>query len=92
MLAIVFGWSEIFGHVPMFALIITRRVQHRGDLWWRRVRSHQIADDPRIGARRIRELQQSEARDERDEKPFQFSFQKIIGSFISKTGHTQPRH
>jgi hypothetical protein len=26
----------------------------------------------------------------RDKNPFQFSFQKIIGSFISKTGHTQP--
>jgi hypothetical protein len=54
--------------------IVTRRVQHRGDWRGRRATGHQIVNDRRICARRIRELRQSKARDERDKKPFQFSF------------------
>jgi hypothetical protein len=59
--------------------VVARRVQHRSNLRRRRIARHQIADDGRVCARRIRELQQGEARDDRGEKPFQFSFQNIIG-------------
>jgi hypothetical protein len=70
--------------------VVARRVQHRSNLRRRPVVRHQIVDDGRLYARGICELQQGEAYDERDEKPFQFSFQKINRFFISKTGHTQP--
>jgi hypothetical protein len=56
--------------------IVTRRVQQRGDLRRRRIGGGDVAAqrDWRIGARRIRELQQGEHRDERAENPFKFPF------------------
>jgi hypothetical protein len=41
-------------------------VQPGGNFWWRRMFGHQIEDNRRVGARRIRELQQCKTRYERD--------------------------
>jgi hypothetical protein len=58
------------GHRFVRMTIVTRRVQHRGDLRRRRIIA--ARRQRRVGARRICDLQQGEHHDERAENPFQF--------------------
>ena len=54
--------------------VVTRRMEQRGDLRRRRIGGGDVAArrQRRVGARRIRELQQGEHRNERAKYPFQF--------------------